>query len=451
MGALLWIITFVLLSTEKAFSKPNLHDPAPPRLPKGELHALLIAGSVYWSNYRHQADVAHAYKLLLRKGVKAENVVVMMFDDIAHHPMNPYPGKLFNRPHGEDVYEGIKIDYKGWTVNSTNFLNVLQGNANKVHGGNGRVINSKSDDRIFVYFTDHGGDGLIGFPKDDDVVTKKQLYDALQEMHKNKKYSQLVIYLEACESGSMFDGILTSDINVYAVTAANTWEPSFGEFCNNDMNLPCLADEFSLNWMEDSEKHDLDMENLETQYEDVKALTTGSTVSRYGNLNLTDEPVVWFEGDHMEKKTTTTFMKLNVNDKGHSKSLWPARDIELMYLQNELKKKPVDSLEAKNLKQKIAEIYENRRHVEALFLNLATDLMPNANDKKDVFDKRNSVKDLTCHHEVVKTFLSTCRNVNKFGYAFKYIYVLNNLCVKMGDSKKIIDSIHTICSTASNQ
>ena len=30
----------------------------------GEIRAVLVAGSKGWSNYRHQADIAHAYKLL---------------------------------------------------------------------------------------------------------------------------------------------------------------------------------------------------------------------------------------------------------------------------------------------------------------------------------------------------------------------------------------------------
>ena len=44
----------------------------------------------------------------------------------------------------------------------------------------------------------------------------------------NKGFSQLVFYLEACESGSIFDGLLPSNINVYATTASNPTESSWG-------------------------------------------------------------------------------------------------------------------------------------------------------------------------------------------------------------------------------
>jgi len=32
-------------------------------------------------------------------------------------------------------------------------------------------------------------------------------------MYENKQYKQMVIYVEACESGSMFEGLLPNDIN----------------------------------------------------------------------------------------------------------------------------------------------------------------------------------------------------------------------------------------------
>jgi legumain len=50
-------------------------------------------------------------------------------------------------------------------------------------------------------------------------------------MHKEKRYDRLVFYLETCESGSMFENILPDNIGVYAMTAANASESSFGTYC----------------------------------------------------------------------------------------------------------------------------------------------------------------------------------------------------------------------------
>lgn len=48
-------------------------------------YAVLVAGSSGYDNYRHQADVCHAYQILHKNGIPDENIVVMMYDDIAHN------------------------------------------------------------------------------------------------------------------------------------------------------------------------------------------------------------------------------------------------------------------------------------------------------------------------------------------------------------------------------
>ena len=54
-----------------------------------------------------QADVCHAYQLLRKGGLKEENIVVFMYDDIAMHKLNPRPGIIINHPQGGDVYAGV--------------------------------------------------------------------------------------------------------------------------------------------------------------------------------------------------------------------------------------------------------------------------------------------------------------------------------------------------------
>lgn len=77
------------------------------------------------------------------------------------------------------------------------------------------------------------------------------------------------MYIEACESGSMFNGILTEKLNIYAVTASNPTESSWGTYCYpNDaikgvhLNT-CLGDLFSINWLENADKAPFGKETLE--------------------------------------------------------------------------------------------------------------------------------------------------------------------------------------------
>lgn len=73
---------------------------------------------------------------------------------------------LWSAAGGEDVYEGVPIDYRGYEVNAYTFLAVLKGNKHAVRGhGSGRVIDSGPDDRVFVFYSDHGAPGVLGMPE----------------------------------------------------------------------------------------------------------------------------------------------------------------------------------------------------------------------------------------------------------------------------------------------
>lgn len=59
-----------------------------------------------------QSDVCHAYQLLRKGGLKEENIIVFMYDDIAFNEENPRPGVIINSPNGDDVYKGVpKVCY----------------------------------------------------------------------------------------------------------------------------------------------------------------------------------------------------------------------------------------------------------------------------------------------------------------------------------------------------
>lgn len=118
-----------------------------------------MAGSNTYDNYRHQADVCHAYHVLRNHGFPAERIVLMMYDDVANSRENPHPGTLINKPGGKDVYKGCVKDYTGKEVTSANFLKVLQGDKSLKAQGK-KVIESTSEDHVFVFFDDHGSPGI---------------------------------------------------------------------------------------------------------------------------------------------------------------------------------------------------------------------------------------------------------------------------------------------------
>jgi legumain len=52
--------------------------------------------------------------------MKAQNIIVLAYDDVATSSSNPFYGKVFNKPSpntpGVDVRGGVAIDYKGADV-----------------------------------------------------------------------------------------------------------------------------------------------------------------------------------------------------------------------------------------------------------------------------------------------------------------------------------------------
>jgi hypothetical protein len=93
----------------------------------------------------------------------------------------------------------------------------------------------------------------------------------------------LVIYIEACESGSMLENLLPNNINVYGTTASNAEESSYACYFDAKRNT-YLGDVYSVVWMEDSDAEKIDQESLFQQYLVTQQKTNTSHVMQYGDL-----------------------------------------------------------------------------------------------------------------------------------------------------------------------
>ena len=275
---------------------------------QGENWAVLACGSNGYMNYRHQADVFHVYQSLLKRGFSKEHIILFAYDDIAYSPRNPFPGQVFNRPDGPDVYEGVSIDYSDYNVNPETYISVLKGD-NK-NGKLRKVLNSTENDNIFLYFVDHGIAGAIVFP-DNKFLYADELEETFKFMKDKKMYKNIIFYLESCYSGSMFNNI-NPDLNVYSVTAASPSEQSLATYCypqdyvNGQEMHTCLSNEFTSNWLDDSDSRIFFEENQKTndsiceyssheQFLYTKDKTKNSHVQEYGDLSVGDLPITYFQ------------------------------------------------------------------------------------------------------------------------------------------------------------
>ncbi|KAK2866766.1 hypothetical protein Q7C36_002822 [Tachysurus vachellii] len=253
---------------------------------KSKHWVLLAAGSTGWVDYRDQANVCHAYQVMHQNGIPDEQIVVMMYDDIANNKQNPDKGKIINVPNGPNVYTGVPKDYTGADVSAKNFLAALRGDSTAVKK---KVIQSGKNDTVFIYLSDHGGHGVFHFPN--STLYADDLIKTVTAMSKAGKFSQMVIYIEACRSGSMVDQL--KDSNVYAVSSCRPDELSYG--CYMDKRLKtCLSDIFCAYWLQHTETVKLTTTSFGDQFvylnknvsEAARLAQVSQTPCNYGDMNI---------------------------------------------------------------------------------------------------------------------------------------------------------------------
>ncbi|XP_012475963.1 vacuolar-processing enzyme [Gossypium raimondii] len=444
---------------ESGIRLPTDKDNEPEELDEqqvGTRWAVLVAGSSGYGNYRHQADVCHAYQLLRKGGLKEENIVVFMYDDIAMHELNPRPGVIINHPQGDDVYAGVPKDYTGEHVTAANLYAVLLGDKDALSGGSGKVIDSKPNDRIFMYYSDHGGPGVLGMPNMPFLYAMDFL-DVLKKKHAAGTYKEMVLYVEACESGSIFEGIMPKYLDIYVTTASNAQESSWGTYCPGMEPPPppefitCLGDLYSVAWMEDSETHNLKRETVEQQYESVKERTSnfnadafgGSHVMEYGNTSIKPEKLYLYQG--FDPAT----VNLPPNELGPNTPTEAVnqRDADILFLWH-MYKNSEDGLKKTEILKQITETKRHRIHLDGSIDLIGTLLYGPAKGSAILKSVRETglplVDDWQCLKSVVRLFETHCGSLTQYG--MKHMRAFANIC-NSGVSQALMEEA---CTAACN-
>lgn len=413
--------------------------------------AVLVAGSNTWGNYRHQADICHAYQIAHKNGIPDERIIVMMYDDLATNRQNPFPGQVYNKPTaageaGVDVYAGCPKDYTGQTVTAANFLAVLSGNKT---AATPKVVESGPNDNIFVFYSDHGSVGLIAMPVG-PYLYNGPLIETLQYMHRNNRYSKLVFYLEACESGSMFEDILPADINVYATTAANARESSWGWYCppqdsvNGKRMNSCLGDEYSISWMEIADEQG-PAQTLGAQFDQIKARVQKSHVMSYGDLSFLSEPTGCYQGEC--SKVAATPAKPMSDDEKRLAGGVDSRDIPVhlayyRYIRADRNNLAEYHAAAAELHQEI----EKRTKADKFFHALAERVVGKPNAASLLQAPGMTGVCGKCCEQAHEYFRTHCGGYDD--YSMKYAKVVTNMCMMQKNvdaSRSIISAMSTMC------
>eukprot|EP00419_Tripos_fusus_P065470 CAMPEP_0172930270 /NCGR_PEP_ID=MMETSP1075-20121228/218903_1 /TAXON_ID=2916 /ORGANISM="Ceratium fusus, Strain PA161109" /LENGTH=482 /DNA_ID=CAMNT_0013791579 /DNA_START=126 /DNA_END=1571 /DNA_ORIENTATION=- len=432
---------------------PTPSPPAPPPAAPGRW-AVIAAGSAGFFNYRHQADACHAYQIMLKSGIPPENIILMMQDDVATSEENPFKGKLFNKPGDNvtDVYHGCKVDYRGKKVTAKLFLDVITGEESKVPAP-GKVLKSGPNDKVFINFVDHGGVGIVAFPNG-PLLHASELSMALRTMQKKNMFKELLFYMEACESGSMFPDV-TANGKIFAVTASNAKESSWGYYCpkNDTVNGKhmgtCLGDLFSISWMEDSDLAKMSMESIAEQVKRVTKRTFKSHVSTFGDVSFESEPIGNFE----LAQATKVASPLPDSNAGAV----DIRDVPL-----HLAYAAWERAETKQQKQmawnRLQTVVAARAADEQLFQKIVNRSCDRAGFGCDygMIHGKHTIRDFECHRELAATLHESCprRAHHDAGgwnaFNMKFSQTLVNLCESRTSLQKDLQDLEGIIRAACN-
>ncbi|CAG5120650.1 unnamed protein product, partial [Candidula unifasciata] len=336
---------------------------------------------------------------------------------------NPFPGNVINKPGGPNVYPGVPKDYIGEDVTPAVFLKVLTGDSEGIKnllGREGKVIKSGPDDRVFVNFADHGAPGILAFPS--EMLHADDLNKAIKSMYKNKQYKQMVFYVEACESGSMFDGLLEADINVFATTAANPDESSYACYFD-EARSTYLGDVYSVMWMEDSDKENLSQETLQKQFKIVRTETNTSHVTEYGDLTMGGLKVADFQGN-LTSRSLNFFPMLKYHP---TVDAVPSEDVSMHILKKKMEK--AVGVEGIKYKAALQALLQRKQETVKFFQKLVA-LMTKF-DLYDIF-LRATIKfsDFKCYKESLRLIQELCPGMKlvQNDYALRKLRVLANMC-----------------------
>ncbi|XP_026821008.1 legumain-like [Rhopalosiphum maidis] len=417
----------------------------------GKKWIVLVAGSEGWNNYRHQADICHAYQIIKSNGIPEENIITMMVDDIAYNSRNPTPGKIINKPNGTDVYQGVVIDYKGKDVNKSNFLKIITGDSEGMRSiGTGKVVKGGRFDKIFINYVDHGSTGLLCFPN--DYLYADELNDAFNSMYGNGNYNKMLLYIEACKAGSMFDGILSEDTNILAITASGPRESSYGCYCRSESGpyRTCLGDLFSVTWMEDLDvptcKQTARKRSIFNDFREVRTNVTKSNVMMYGDFDTGSDKLSSFIGYHgNDGYVSPTVQKSNeINIKTTTSS----RDVYGSEVQYQLAHDKLSLPETLKLSAELRKNNKMRSVIDSVFQNIYSEVVkarPDIKSKIGDYDEPNylqlNLSMFPCYRNVLNQITESCFSLPQNPYVLDKLTIFANLCVVDNQIHQMVGNI----------
>ena len=222
---------------------------------------------------------------------------------------------------------------------------------------------------------------------------------------------------------------LPTDTKIYALSAANPSESSWGYYCSPDDVIQgkhigsCLGDLFSIKFIEESEETDLTNENLQTQFEKIRAATTLSHVMQWGDLSYTTEPASNFIGTGASINLRKPLNKDFFNKKYSS---YDSRMMKIKILTETYKREGT-----KEAEREMREEMREMQRLDDIFFHIQTEL-----NLTGQYSPRHINMD--CMRTVMENHTQQCGRLSDYGLRYAKFYA--EACETM-PAEKIISTV----------
>ncbi|KAI6223021.1 Legumain [Aphelenchoides fujianensis] len=437
---------------------------------EGEIHALIVAPAPCDEehcdmNLADMAQQSRLYHQLIERGVKAENIVVILNEDVVYsEKYNPWPGKLYDNPdQSHEWFEGVKVDYSGKDITPKNYLAVLTGHKEELklaEGSNstGRVLETGLDSRIFVYHGGHGAQGLVELAE--DFLYAKDLHEAFERMEKEQKFKELFYVIDTCLSGSMLANALSDNGTIYAITSANVTEDAKFNDCKavdsgHGMKEICFNDVFGHVFFNNTQSGNAGTETLKVQYEFIRDHIISdfppkdqSHAQEYGSRRVAEEKAVEFEGEQqpaanrqLRSVVDSPIVAGNGRVKGKIGAYYQVLE-ELKQAENS-----ENSEKTRELQRKLEEFEKERSAVRSKAAALVRLLIDEPTEQTAVLSAQPaSIDDFGCHRDVLKKMAAACPQISKGTFTHDFIAVLTELVNRRVECGRLVDAVGQVCN-----
>jgi len=258
----------------------------------------------------------------------------------------------------------------------------------------------------------------------------------------------MVIYIEACESGSMLEGLLPNNIDVYGTTASNAEESSYACYYDEKRGT-YLGDVYSVVWMEDSDAEKIDQESLFKQFTVTKQKTNTSHVMQYGDLALGKAHMVSeFQGESSQDSKPARNPIVDRYNALLKKDAVATEDVRLSIVTRRLAASAVNSAEQAELERELVQLLNDRSTISTHINEIASVSlsMNRGNFYETVTKKPMKLTAHDCYKTVTQHIHDKCFDLQN-EYVLNKLYIVANLCQVGLQDFTINQAVDQVCKT----